>query len=62
MRGSIARQVTMLAVLDADQLIPSDHPIRRVKPIVEAALNELEPIFAAMYSEVGRRSMRPSTC
>jgi transposase len=49
----------MLAVIDADQLIPADHPIRRVKPIVEAALKELEPIFATMYSEVGRRSIPP---
>jgi transposase len=59
MRGSTARQVTMLAVIDADQLIPADHPIRRVKPIVEAALRELESIFATMYSEVGRRSIPP---
>jgi transposase len=59
MRGSTARQVTMLAVIDADQLIPADHPIRRVKPIVEEALRELEPIFAAMYSEEGRRSIPP---
>jgi hypothetical protein len=30
-----------------------DHPIRRVKPVVEAALKEVEPIFADMYSDVG---------
>jgi len=47
-RGNTARQVTMLAVIDADQLIPADHPIRRVKPIVEAALRDLELIFATM--------------
>ena len=59
MRGSTARQVTMLALVDPDQLIPADHPIRHVKPIVEAALKELEPVFAGMYSEVGRRSIPP---
>jgi transposase-like protein DUF772 len=59
MRGFTARQVTMLALVDPDQLIPVDHPIRRVKPIVEAALRELEPIFGLMYSEVGRRSIPP---
>src|SRR5256885_15727736 len=59
MRGSTDHQVTMLALVDPDQLIPADHPIRRVKPIVEEALRELEPIFARMYSEVGRRSIPP---
>lgn len=59
MRGSTDHQVTMLALVDPDQLIPADHPIRRVKPIVEEALRELEPIFARMYSEVGRHSIPP---
>jgi transposase len=59
MRGSTAHQVTMLALVDPDQLIPADHPIRDVKPIVEAALKELEPVFTGMYSEVGRRSIPP---
>ena len=59
MRGSTDHQVTVLALVDPDQLIPADHPIRRVKPIVEEPLRELEPIFARMYSEVGRRSIPP---
>jgi hypothetical protein len=53
MRGSTARQVTMLALVDPDQLI------RDVKPIVEEALKELEPVLAGIYSEVGRRSIPP---
>jgi hypothetical protein len=48
MRGSTARQVTTLALIHPDQLIPADHSIRDVKPIVEEALNELKPAFAAM--------------
>ena len=62
MRGSTARQVTMLALVDPDQLIPADHPIRDVKPIVDAALNELEPVFAGMYSEMAGVPSRPSIC
>jgi hypothetical protein len=45
-RGSTARQVTMLGLVDPDQLIPAAHRIRDVKPIVEEALKELEPVFA----------------
>ena len=43
MRGSTARQVTMLALVDSDQLIPASHPIGDVKPIVDDPLKELEP-------------------
>ena len=37
MRGRTARQVTMLTVTP-DELIPTAHPMRRVKPLAEAAL------------------------
>ncbi len=59
MRGSTASQVTMLSAVSPDQLIPGDHPIRRIKPIVEAALRELAATFDAMYAEVGRPSIPP---
>ena len=49
----------MLASLTPDQLIPPDHPIRRVKPIVDAALADLSPLFDAMYAEGGRPSIPP---
>lgn len=46
MRGRTARQVTMLTVTP-DELIPAAHPMRRVKPIAEAALRRLEPCGGA---------------
>ena len=49
----------MLALVDPEQLIRADHPIRRLRPMVEEALRELEPVFARMYSEVGRCSIPP---
>ncbi len=58
MRGKTSRQVTFLTVTP-DQLIPDDHPIRRVKPFVEAALAELSPVFDEMYAEGGRPSIPP---
>jgi transposase len=58
MRGTIMRQVTFLTITP-DQLIPPDHPIRRVKPLVDAALAELGPVFDAMYAEAGRPSIPP---
>ncbi len=35
MRGSPLQQVTMVSTVTPDQLIPADHPIRRIKPIVD---------------------------
>jgi transposase len=58
MRGSTTRQVTFLSVT-TDQLVAPDHPIRRVKPFVEAALADLSPVFDKMYAEEGRPSIPP---
>jgi len=59
MRGTTTRQATMLSTLTSDSLIPLDHPIRRIKPVVEAVLAELAPEFDAMYARTGRQSVPP---
>ena len=59
MRGKVERQITMLSSLTPDQLVPQDHPIRHIKPIIDAALNELSPTFNQMYAEMGRPSIPP---
>jgi transposase len=59
MRGKADRQVTMLSSLTPDQLVPQDHPIRHIKPIVDRALSELSPTFSRMYAEIGRPSIPP---
>ena len=59
MRGKADSQVVMLSLVTADQLVPQDHPIRRIKPIVDNALRELSPTFTRMYAETGRPSIPP---
>src|SRR5918995_5190539 len=59
MRGRAEYQSTMLFGATPDQLVPADHPIRRIKPIVERALAVLAPSFAAMYAPPGRPSIPP---
>lgn len=59
MRGNTFEQVSMLSTLTPDELVPRDHPIRRIKVIVEQALAELSPQFDAMYSKIGRPSVAP---
>src|SRR5713226_2344842 len=58
MRGETPRQV-MMTTTTPDQLVPMEHPIRKIKPIVERALAELSPIFEDVYSRVGRPSIPP---
>jgi len=43
LRGGDDRQSEMLLALTPDQLVPADHPIRRVKPFVDAVLVRLTP-------------------
>lgn len=59
MRGKTETQVTMLVALTPEDLVPRDHPIRHIKPIVDHALSELSSTFNRMYSEVGRPSIPP---
>ncbi len=59
MRGETEKQVTMLSVMTADQLVPQDHPIRQIKPMVDHVLREMSPTFSKMYSETGRPSIPP---
>lgn len=59
MRGTPDPQPTMLSTLSPDSLIPADHPIRRIKPEVEAVLADLATEFDAMYAATGRHSVPP---
>lgn len=58
MRGRTERQITFITATP-DQFVAPDHPIRRVKPMVEAALAQLNPVFEQMYVEGGRPSIPP---
>ncbi|MCH7970063.1 MAG: IS5 family transposase [Chloroflexi bacterium] len=59
MRGDATFQTTMLSLVTTDDFIPDDHPIRRIKPVVERALSRLSPVFEQMYSHRGRPSIPP---
>ena len=59
MRGTAEKQAMILSAVTPDQLVPQDHPIRQIKPIVDRALVELSPTFNEMYAEGGRPSVPP---
>jgi hypothetical protein len=48
MRGRQERQASMLLAVTVEDLVPQRHPIRRIRVVVDALLDELGPLFAQM--------------
>jgi transposase len=61
MRGQPDPQLAMLTSLSTEDLIPPEHPIRKIRVVVDTVLAELDPVFDAMYAAGGRHSVPPET-
>jgi transposase len=59
MRGAERRQRSMLLVINLEERVPGEHPLRRIKQLADAAVKELSPIFDQLYSVLGRPSVPP---
>src|SRR5437762_5168694 len=59
MRGRRDTQITMLAFIDLEERVPSDHPLRTVKRLADQALTALSPELDEMYAADGRPSIPP---
>ena len=59
MRGQSERQAPLLVTVNLEEAIPSDHPIRWIKRLAEAALGRMSDTFDTLYPESGRRSIPP---
>lgn len=59
MRGEVDQQPQLFSYVDLESRIPNNHPIRKIRRIVDEALTELEPTFEQMYSSRGRPSIPP---
>lgn len=58
MRGEVRKQSSFSLVQPA-QRVPQGHPIRRIKELADAQLEELSFVFEAMYSGTGRPGIPP---
>ena len=59
MRGDRERQANIMLAVTPEAFVPNDHPLRRIKPLVDSCLERLSPRFEAMYAKRGRPSIPP---
>ena len=59
MRGADRQTAAMFSYLSPETLVPENHPLRAIRPLVNAALERLSGDFDEIYSAFGRHSIAP---
>jgi transposase len=59
MRGASNPQASMFALINPEDMVPRDHPIREIKRLADTELKRLSAVFDEMYSATGRPSIPP---
>ena len=59
LRGSEICSDSLLSYVDLEARVPSKHPLRAIRAIVDEALSALSADFDAIYSPIGRPSILP---
>jgi transposase len=59
MRGEDLQQHELFSYGSLEERVASDHPLRPIRTMVDAALKDMSPRFDAIYGEDGRKSIAP---
>lgn len=59
MRGADRQTAAMFSYLSPEAMVPSGHPLRLIRPVVNAALERLSREFDQLYAPGGRDSIAP---
>ncbi len=59
MRGDDQQQDAVFSYVSLEQRVPGDHPLRAIRQMVDAALQELSVPFDELYANTGRPSIAP---
>src|SRR6266851_3117696 len=59
MRGPDEKQGEVFSYVPLEDRIPRDHPLRRIRPMVDRGLQEMWSHFEALYARRGRPSIAP---
>lgn len=59
MRSADIQQLGMFSYVSVEERVPTDHPIRKLRALVDTILADMDGIFAARYAQGGRPSIPP---
>src|SRR5271156_5989696 len=59
MRGQQQQQGALYSYVSLERRIGADHPLRRIRAMMDRALERMDGLFAAMYGSAGRPSIAP---
>ena len=59
MRGPDQKQDAVFSYLSPEERVPADHPLRKIRRLVDDVLKDISPQFGKLYSDVGRPSIAP---
>ncbi|HET9179413.1 MAG TPA: IS5 family transposase [Terriglobia bacterium] len=59
MRGDEQHQEAMFSYVSLERRVAADHPLRKIRALVDRALERMEPVLKRMYAERGRPSIAP---
>lgn len=59
MRGLDEQNAELFSYVSCEARVPSDHPLRAIRMIVDEALEVLSADFRKLYSSTGRPSIAP---
>lgn len=59
MRSPDAEQPSLFSYAQTTDFVPADHPLRRIRSLVDAALNSMDGTLTVSYSHTGRPGIAP---
>ena len=59
MRGDDLQQDAMFSYVSPERRVPTDHPLRPIRRMVDQVLKSLSGRFGTLYSRTGRPSIAP---
>lgn len=59
MRSPDVQQLGMFSYVSVEDRVPRDHPIRKLRVLVDTILKDLDDLLASRYAEGGRASVAP---
>jgi transposase len=59
MRGFDYQQSAAFSYVSPEERVPTNHPLRPIRKMMDAALAKLSPVFDQIYSSTGRPSVAP---